>query len=136
MKINVICTVDNTKLKHIRDHLEQTDFNFLHDRTVDNAHETFINLLTEITYLHAPIKTIVVHPKKIIINPWTTPALLKSSNTLSKFYRKRLDKPTTHPSYQKYVKYRQIFYKLKRIRKKNYYTEIFYKYKNEQPGVL
>ena len=43
----------------------------------------------------------------------------------------RLDKPTTHPSYPKYVKYRQIFNKLKRIRKKNYYTEIFYKYKND-----
>ena len=58
-------SLDNTKLKHnIRDHLEQTDFNFLRDLTVDNAHETCINLLTEITDLHAPIKTIVVHPKK------------------------------------------------------------------------
>ena len=56
-------SLDNTQLKHIRDHLEQTDFNFLRDLTVDNAHETFINLLTEITDLHAPIKTIVVHPK-------------------------------------------------------------------------
>ena len=94
-------SLDNTKLKHIRDHLEQTDFNFLHDLTVDNAHEMFINLLTEITDLHAPITTIVVHPQQITINPWMTPALLQSSNTLSKLYRKRLDKPTTHPSYQK-----------------------------------
>ena len=61
--------------------------------TVDDAHETFINTLTEITDLHAPIKTIIVHPKKIIINPWMTPALLQSSETLSKLYRKILDKP-------------------------------------------
>ena len=77
--------LDNTNLKQIGDHLEQTDFNFLHDLTVDNAHETFINLLTEITDLHAPIKTIVVHPNKIIINPWMTPAIIKyTKQTLQK----------------------------------------------------
>ena len=92
-------SLDNTKLKHIRDHL----VNSLHDLTVDNAHETFINLLTEITDLHAPIKTIVVHQKKYQLMDDTGIA------EIIKYTKQTLQKNIGQNIISKYVKYRQIF---------------------------
>ena len=112
-------------MKLISDQLKKTDFSFLNNLNVDNANEAFTNLLTQITDTYAPLKEVKIHPKNVIYNPWMTPALLQSSKTLNKLYRKRLDKPQSHLSHQQYTKYRQTFNTLKRIRKKDYYTELF-----------
>ena len=118
-------SLNDSNMKLISDQLKKTDFSFLNNLNVDNAHEAFTNLLTQITDTYAPLKEVKIHPKNVIYNPWMTPALLQSSKTLNKLYRKRLDKPQSHLSHQQYTKYRQTFNTLKRIRKKDYYTELF-----------
>ena len=66
-------------MKLISDQLKKTDFSFLNNLNVDNAHEAFTNLLTQITDTYAPLKEVKIHPKNVIYNPWMTPALLQSS---------------------------------------------------------
>ena len=123
--------LDNNNMKLITEDLAKRDFTFIHTLSVDNAYENFTKLLTDIIDIHAPIKEIKIHPRKIIYNPWMTPALLQSSKTLNKLYRKQLDKPRTHSSHLQYTTYRQTYNKLKRLRKKEYYTNLFENYKDD-----
>ena len=53
-----------------------------------------------------------------------TPALLQSSKTFDKIYRKQLKQPRDHDIHLKYIKYRILFNKLNRTSKEQYYANI------------
>ena len=63
-------SLNDSNMKLISDQLKKTDFSFLNNLNVDNAHEAFTNLLTQITDTYAPLKEVKIHPKNVIYNPW------------------------------------------------------------------
>ncbi|KAK2160513.1 hypothetical protein NP493_1640g00003 [Ridgeia piscesae] len=60
-----------------------------------------------------------------------TTGLMKSSLTSNKLYRKCVSKPKTHPAHIRYVKYRNIYNKLKQIAKTTYYANQLNTFKND-----
>ena len=58
-----------------------------------------------------------------------TTGLLKSSKTLDRLYKNALNKSKTDIIYEKYKRYRNMFNKLKRNSKQQYYYNIFNDYK-------
>ena len=60
-----------------------------------------------------------------------TPALLKSSKTRCKLYRAQIKKPKNDTCSTKYVKFRNLFNKLKKVSKQQYYSELLAKYKGD-----
>ena len=65
--------------------------------------------------------------KKVIENPWMTKGLLKSSKKKQRLYEKFL-KSKTIKNEQKYKTYKNLFEKLKKSAKKNYYSEQLIKF--------
>jgi len=57
-----------------------------------------------------------------------THGLLISSRTLNKLHRKRLGKLKSDPQYEKYIHFRNLYNKLRRTAKQNYYKDLFEKY--------
>ena len=54
---------------------------------------------------------------------------MTSSNNLDKLFRKCIGKPLEHPSHINFKKHRNLFNKVKRKMKENYYHDLFLKYK-------
>ena len=79
---------------------------------------------------HAPEKTIQIPYKKILRQTWMTTALLKSSQTKNILFKKCLGKSKENQSYQNFIAYRNIYNRLKRISKQNYYASELAKYKH------
>ena len=79
---------------------------------------------------HAPEKTIHIPYKKILRQTWMTTALLKSSQTKNILFKKCLGKSKENQRYQNCIAYRNIYNRLKRISKQNYYASEFAKYKH------
>ena len=88
------------------------------------------SIINEVTSMHYSDKSPLIK-KNIILTPWMTPALLQSSQTFDKLYRKQLKQPRHHDSHLKYIKYRTLFNKLKRTSKELYYANLFEKYKGD-----
>ena len=78
----------------------------------------FQEILTDTLDKYAPMKDVKISQTKIIRNPWITTGLLKSSQTLDRLYKLKLNKPKTDIKYVNYIKYKNYYDKLKRIAKK------------------
>ena len=85
---------------------------------------------TSSSYSHAPEKTIQISYKNILRQPWMTSALLKSSRTKNILFKKCLGKSKESLMYRNFIVYRNIYNRLKRISKQNYYTSELAKYKH------
>ena len=78
-----------------------------------------------------PEKDVVIFSKHIIRDDWMTKGLMKSSTTLNKLYKKCIKRSKEHPSYVRYIDYRNSYNQLKRTAKQIYYQELFEKYKGD-----
>ena len=67
----------------------------------------------------------------IIRDPWVTKGLLQSSKTLDKLFHAKLKHSPTHNSHNKYIQYRNLFNKTKRVCKHTYYTNLLNLYKDD-----
>ena len=95
-----------------------------------NTEESFDYIMTNIsisTSVCCPSKTITYSNKKIIREPWMSKGLMKSSYKLDKLHVKSLKCPSIN---DKYKEYRNIYNKLKRKAKFNYYNNIIESNKN------
>ena len=81
-----------------------------------------------------PVKKVVIQPQHIIRDPWMTKGLIVSSKINSKLYRKCHNKEHHHPDYICYIKYRNLFNRLKRKAKIIYYENKFEKFKFDIKG--
>ena len=124
-------SLNERAMEIISNNLANIDWTTLHNMEIDDAHAYFIKTLADITDQHAPMKDVTIHSKNIILTPWMTPALLQSSKTLDKLYKKQLTQTSDHPSHVKYTNYRNLYNKLKRNSKNHYYSKLFNDYKGD-----
>ena len=99
-----------------------TDWTDLHQLTTNMVYESFNKKLIEIMDKHAPLKTHMVTNKNILREEWVSCSLIKCSKKCYKFYKDAIGKQKDVPKSQKYIQYRNILNKLKKIEKRNYYV--------------
>ena len=101
-------SLNASKMNIIANSLENIDWNNLYEMDVDSAYNHFMQIITNIIDQHTPFRQITINPKNIGLTPWMTPwmtpALLRSSKTFDKLYRKQLKHPRHHDSPLKYIK--------------------------------
>lgn len=117
--------IDLTALDNIATTLRNTDWTYLHDLDVNEAFADFTNQLKTTVATFAPIKTAKIPAKHVIREEWMSKGLMKSSRTLTKLHKKCVKKPKTDPSYTRYVDFRNLYNKLKRLAKCNFYEQRF-----------
>jgi len=114
--------------QHIADLIKHTDWNYLEHMNTDDAYAEFDHVLNNIINNAAPEKIKKIPASFVIRDPWMTRGLATSSRTLIKLNKKKLGKHKTHPHFTKYILYRNIYNRLKRVTKHNYYDELLHKY--------
>ena len=123
--------LSNVSIRHIKFALQQIYWKYPHQLDINNAFNFFTEQLNYIIASYAPEKTVNIKSKYVIRNVWMTTGLMKSSLTSNKLYRKCVSKPKTHPAHIRYVKYRNIYNKLKQIAKTTYYANQLNTFKND-----
>ncbi len=113
----------------IKANLKDFNWNYLDNLNTNDAYNNFIDRLNSFINEAAPVKTIYIPAKYVIRDPWMTPGLILSSNTLNALFKRKIGKHKTDPQYVKYVDYRNTYERLKRTIKQNYYDDLFQQYK-------
>lgn len=115
----------------IRDKLSNINWSNLDHMTANEAYQSFSTIIQNTLNSEAPLKTITLTDKFSNREPWYTKGMQKSSNTLQKLYRKKLDKPNDQARIIKYTNYRNLFNKIKRIAKRTHFEKQLDKYQND-----
>ena len=126
--------IDTNAIANINVALMNTDWSYLYNLDTDASFTEFTSYINALISKFAPEKEVVIPAKHIIRDERMTKGLMKSSNTLTKLYTKSIKKSKTAPEYDKYVKFRNMYNKLKRCAKESYYAQRFEKYKNDIKG--
>lgn len=103
--------------------LEHCDWNILDSKTTEEAFIFFTDKVKTLIDRYAPSKLIQIPSKQVIQNPWITKGLLISSQTLDKLYKLKINKPKTNLHYINYINHRNVYNNLKRLTKKQYFSE-------------
>ena len=122
--------INKIKISNISERLENMSWeNVVNERSPDRAYDIF---LQEIQYLYEEIfpEEEVEVKIKTIRNKWMTKGLIKSSKRKQILYKKFL-KSRTQKNENNYKKYTKFFEKLKERAKKNYYSQLIIKHKND-----
>ena len=114
---------------NISNAIKAINWQYLEHMNIDDAYLNFTQELTNILDKFAPETKISIPASCIIRDPWMSKGLLKSSKTLNKLHKQKLNKDKTHPTHIKYLQYRNMYNKLKRETKLTYYDDLFKKYK-------
>ena len=109
---------------------QNIDWNFLNVMSTEKSLSKFQEILTDTLDKYTPMKDVKISQTKIIRNPWITTGSLKSSQTLDRLCKLKLDKPETI-KYVNYIKYKNYYTKLKRIAKRQYFKDKLNLYKND-----
>ncbi len=115
--------MNNLIEQHIKGNLRKFDWAPLNNLSAEEGYNVFSSHLQDVMNTEAPLKTITLSPKSLKQEPWITKGILKSSNTLNKLYKKTLIKPIHNNAASKYIKFRNMYNKIKRTAKKTYYNE-------------
>jgi len=118
-------------LQSIDAHLLAHDWNHLYDGHLKDAYESFIGTVNELLENEAPMKTVSVKNDRIRRQPWFTKGLQHSRDTLNRLHKKAANKHPNHAARQKYVEYRNLYNKLKRLARNQHYKELFEESKND-----
>ena len=105
-------------------HWKHVDFS----KDPNKIYETFITTLQDVYNANFPIKTVKLR-KKDVQCPWSSKGLKKSSKTKQKLYIKYL-KTRTPESEARYKNYKNLFESLRKKAKRNYYSSMLDRYKN------
>ena len=123
--------VDDIKLNNIQNYLNAIDWDIMQTMTTDQSYDYFNGVLLHAMDTYIPEKTITIPYKNVLKQPWMTSALLKSSKTKDKMYRKCIGKQKDSLSFKNYIRYRNKFNELKRICKQNYFADELTLYQND-----
>ena len=106
-----------------RDHLRENNFrNVLETECAENSYNNFIDTFKSTFDKAFPVTKCKPNKKHIKKVPWITDGLLTSSRTKQKLLKKKLEKPTAE-NIEAYKNFNNMYNKLKRITKINYYNE-------------
>ena len=106
-----------------RDNLRENNFrNVLETECAENSYNNFIDTFKSTFDKAFPATKCKPNKKHIKKAPWITDGLLTSSRTKQKLLKKKLEKPTAE-NIEAYKKFNNMYNKLKRITKINYYDE-------------
>ena len=117
-------------LQNISNELQGTNWECIINLDTNKAYEHFTTIIKNCIEKYSPEKTIEIPAKRIIRDPWMTSGLIRSSKVMDQLYKKRLGKDKSHRSYIKYTKYRNMFNRIKRTQKQNYFNEQFSKFRH------
>lgn len=117
-------------MKNIATVVRETNWLYLENMNTDHAYTEFSNTLDTIINNAAPEKEIKISSKFVIRDPWVTRGLIASSRTLNKLYRKKMGKDKKNLHYEKFINYRNMYNKLKRLTKQKYYDDLLSKYQH------
>ena len=121
--------LNDTNINQIKSILQYHNWTALNNMDTNEAYNSFSEQLLKTINQIAPEITKTILHKQIIREPWVTKGLMTSSNNLDKLFKKCLGKPLGHPSRTNFKKHRNLFNKVKRKMKANYYHDLFLKYK-------
>jgi hypothetical protein len=123
--------LDNTAIDNIKSELDNINWDILDTYHLNEA-VNFLSTKILITLdLHAPEKTRLISRKNQLRQPWMSSALLNSSKSSDKLFKKSLGKPADSDAHIKYITYRNLFNKAKRASKLNYYSDLLTEYKHD-----
>ena len=104
-----------------RDHLREKNFrNVLETECAENSYNNFIDTFKSTFDKAFPVTKCKPNKKHIKKAPWITDGLLTSSRTKQNLLMKKLEKPTAE-NIEAYKNFNNMYNKLKRITKINYY---------------
>jgi len=111
--------------------INTVNWDYLNHLPINEAYENFNEKLQAIIDEVAPQKQVTSRNKYIKRDPWMTRGLLHSSHNLQKLYRKQINRDKAHEKHIHYVKYRNLYNKLKRQAKQEYYKNLLDQYKGD-----
>ena len=120
-----------TAMEHIRALLQATDWTNLETMSVDESFSTMNDTILEVLDMCAPEQQVTISAKYVYKEKWMTKGLFKSSCTNTKLYKKSIGKPKSHAACIRYVTYRNLFNKIKRIAKQQYFCNQLSMFKND-----
>jgi hypothetical protein len=123
--------MDDSRISNMVNYLENYNWASLDETSVSEANDIFIKIVNDALDQFAPEKTITIPYKNILREPWMTPAMLKSSKTRDKMYRKSIGKSKNNPMYIDFIRYRNFYNKLKKVCKQTHYARQLSLYKND-----
>lgn len=123
--------INETAINNIKYHLKQINWTQLHDMDTNKAFEFFIETLNNILDTYAPEREITVKPNNMIREKWMTKGLLKSSKTCEKLYKSAINLPKTNQKHLEYIKYRNLYNKIRRLAKSQYYGKLLNESRND-----
>ena len=129
-KCTVCRPMDDEKVSNINNELNNIDWDIIDHLDIDDAYNVMVSKIQIALNADAPEKTIQIPYKKILRETWMTTALLKSSQTKNILLKKCLGKSKESQRYQNIIAFRNIYNRLKRINKQNYYASELAKYKH------
>lgn len=121
--------IDSHRIDRLNEIIETESWNYLDDLPLNEAYNVFDKKLQSILDSVVPEKVITLKQKSIKRDPWISKGLLVSSYKVQKLYKKQLKTDKNHSNHKKYIIYRNLFNKLKRKAKQDYYRDIFEQYK-------
>jgi len=127
-------TFSNDNITYFRSLLDNTDWNPVLDLCERNEHDlsykAFVDTFKAAYNMAFPLRPEKLSKKNTMQQPWMTPALLKSTKTKQKLYKKFIKNPTIENK-AIFTNYRNK-YKLIRIKtEQTYYASEFTKYNND-----
>ncbi len=116
-----------TNIKYM---LAETDWSTLASLNVEDCFERINYLITNDLDRYGPDKEVVIQQRHIEREPWLSKALLKSQRKKLQLYRKSIRLQDTHPSRLTYRRYRNIYNRLRKTAKKDYFSNQLDEFKN------
>ncbi len=123
--------INNGTVRNIKNFLMYTKWDFHNEPNANDFFAALNNTIVDALELYAPEKEVVIPAKQVIRENWMTKGFKKSSNTCNKLYQKSIGKDKDHQTSQKYIKYRNLFNKIKKHVKRQYYADELMKYKDD-----
>ena len=111
------------KIKHIKDELKKKDWNgILRSDNVNTNFENFCNELETTMEKFALVREVLISWKQKYREPWMNKSVERASDKCKNLYKKSILKGATDEDTDCYKKYRNLYNKLKRTARNEYYA--------------
>ena len=110
-------------IRKIKNSLAPIDWTDLENLNADEGYDALINKITSAMDIIAPVQQKTVKPGRLSKEPWMSKGLMQSLIKCDKLYKKVCGLTEMHPKQTEYKRYRNVYNKLKRKAKQNYYKE-------------
>ena len=115
--------ITEASLNKIRQNLDIDWNSEMNDLNTEEAFVYLTDKINEVVNNNCPQKTLTISNKSIIKEPWMTGGLMNSSRKVEKLYKNCHNLSREHPSFKKYIKYRNLYNKTKRNAKTKFYHD-------------